>query len=377
MDQIGKYRVLGRIGHGAMGEVFKAHDAVLNRFVAIKTIAADLKSDDTLRKRFEREAQSAARLNHPNVVTVYDFGEEQDKVYMAMELLEGHDLKQAIASRTLPDLLGRLSIMEQICDGLAFAHAAEIIHRDLKPANIHLQPNGQVKIMDFGLARLSGSEMTRTGMVMGTPHYMSPEQVRGERADARSDIFALGCVFYEMLTYTKPFDADSMHAVLFKVMQEEPPSLADVAPETPAVLVEILERCLLKDPEERFQNAGELRDAMRAARQAVLAGRGDETLATLLRLPPRDPREGSRSASGSAPTARLASGPQRSSPRSRSRAPCTPCAARRRRRPRRSPRARPRWIAWRRRWWARRWSWRARSSTPATSSRPRASPSAR
>ena len=278
LDQIGKYRIIGKIGQGAMGEVYKAHDAVLNRMVAVKTINADLGADETLRKRFQREAQSAARLNHPNIITVYDYGEEHNKIYMAMELLEGSDLKQAIVQRAPLSLDDKLEIMDQISDGLAFAHAGDIVHRDLKPANIHLLPNGQVKIMDFGLARLGGSEMTRTGMVMGTPHYMSPEQVRGERADARSDIFSLGCVFYELLAYRKPFDADSMHAVLFKVMQEEPAPLSHVAPDVPQVLQDLLDRALAKEPGQRLQNAGELRAALRVAREAIAEGRGDEPL---------------------------------------------------------------------------------------------------
>ena len=151
--------------------------------------------------------------------------------------------------------------MEQICEGLAFAHAREIVHRDLKPANIHILPSGKVKIMDFGLARLSGSEMTSTGMVMGTPHYMSPEQVRGAKADARSDVFALGCVFYEMLTGRKPFDAESMHAVLFKIMQEEPAPLREAAPGTPEALVHVVERALAQEPGRAFRQRG--RDAGR------------------------------------------------------------------------------------------------------------------
>ena len=175
LDQIGKYKILGKIGQGAMGEVYKAHDAVLNRLVAIKTISADLGADETLRKRFEREAQSAARLNHPNIITVYDYGEEHDKIYMAMELLEGIDLKQTIAQRraAVPRREARRS-WTRSATGWPSPTPRDIVHRDLKPANIHLLANGQVKIMDFGLARLGGSEMTRTGMVMGTPHYMSP-----------------------------------------------------------------------------------------------------------------------------------------------------------------------------------------------------------
>src|SRR5688572_20002651 len=262
LQRLGKYQIVGKIGQGAMGEVYKAHDPILNRDVAIKTMSAAIGADENLRKRFHREAQSAARLNHPNIITVYDYGEEQNKIYMAMELLEGTDLKHVIASRKPLSLDDKLAIMDQICDGLAFAHQADIVHRDLKPANIHLLPNGQVKIMDFGLARLGGSEMTRTGMVMGTPHYMSPEQVRGERADSRSDIFSLGCMFYELLAYHKPFEADSMHAVLFKVMQEEPPPILDIAPDIPAVLVDVLERAMRKDPAERLQDANQLRSTL-------------------------------------------------------------------------------------------------------------------
>jgi serine/threonine protein kinase len=281
LEQIGKYKILEKIGQGAMGEVHKAHDPILNRFVAVKTISSDLSGDDTLRRRFEREAQSAARLNHPNIITVYDYGEEHGKIYMAMELLEGSDLKQAIARRAPLSLDEKLSIVDQIAEGLAFAHSHEIVHRDLKPANVHLLASGQVKIMDFGLARLGGSEMTRAGMVMGTPHYMSPEQVRGERADARSDVFAVGCVFYELLTYRKPFDADSMHSILFKVMQEEPPSVHDLTPGIPAVLAQVVERAMAKDAAQRFQNAGEFRSALHRAMQAMASGEGDSALPDL------------------------------------------------------------------------------------------------
>jgi len=278
LEKIGKYKISRKIGRGAMGEVFEAHDPVLNRKVAIKTISGDMGGDASLRKRFEREAQSAAQLSHPNIITVYDFGQEGELLYMAMELLEGKDLKHAVAKGTIRSLDQKIRILEQICDGMEVAHSQGIIHRDLKPANIHLQPDGQVKIMDFGLARLSGSEMTRTGMVMGTPNYMAPEQVRGERADSRSDIFALGCVFYEVLAGRKPFDADSMHAVLFKVMQEAPIPLRELARDAPVVLIQVIERALAKDPTLRFQNAGELRLALRAASEAVAAGRGFEPM---------------------------------------------------------------------------------------------------
>jgi serine/threonine-protein kinase len=301
LEQVGKYKIIGKIGQGAMGEVYKAHDAVLNRMVAIKTINADLGADQSLRKRFEREAQSAARLNHPNIITVYDYGEERQKIYMAMELLEGTDLKQTIAARAPMAVEAKLDLMDQMADGLAFAHAADIVHRDLKPANIHILPNGQVKIMDFGLARLGGSEMTRTGMVMGTPHYMSPEQVRGERADSRSDIFSLGCVFYELLTYKKAFDAETMHAVLFKVMQEQPAPATDLVPELPPVLGDVLDKMLDKDPAQRMQDGGQLRAALFHARAAIAEGRGDEPLPEIVANVP---------APAASPAARGAAGPE-------------------------------------------------------------------
>ena len=275
-EQIGKYKILGEIGQGAMGVVYKAHDPILNRYVAIKTISATLGSDDDLRKRFHREAQAAARLNHPNIITVFDFGEEHGKIYMAMELLEGTDLKDVMAGGQLATLDDKLAIMEQILDGLAFAHAKEIVHRDLKPGNIHIQPNGQIKIMDFGLARLGSSEMTQAGVVMGTPNYMSPEQVLGEKVDSRSDIFAMGAVFYELLTTHKPFEAESMHGVLFQVVHKDPQAIRKWAPDLPPVLVQVVEKCLVKDKTKRFQNAGELREAVMESRQALLHGRISE-----------------------------------------------------------------------------------------------------
>jgi serine/threonine-protein kinase len=279
--QIGKYRIVGKIGQGAMGEVFKAQDPVLNRFVAIKTISSGMAPESDLRKRFLREAQSAARLSHPNIITVFDFGEEQDRVYMAMELLEGVDLKEAIRAKTLPSVDERLEVMEQICDGLAFAHAKGVVHRDIKPANIHIQPDGKVKIMDFGLARLGESEMTATGMILGTPHYMSPEQVRGEKADARSDVFSLGAVFYELLGHHKAFDADSMHSILFQVLEHRPEPLRRLAPDLPVPLVEAVEKALEKDAARRFQHGGELRDAIRAIRRVLRAGEDSAHAASL------------------------------------------------------------------------------------------------
>ena len=258
-----------------MGEVFRAHDPVLNRAVAVKRISAGLDADEMVRKRFQREAQSAALLSHPNIITVYELGLEGDQLFMAMELLDGIDLKHAISARQMT-LDEKVGVVQQICEGLAFAHAHDIVHRDLKPANIHVLPSGKVKIMDFGLARLGGSEMTTTGMVMGTPHYMSPEQVKGQKADARSDVFALGCVFYELLSGQKPFDAESMHGVLYKIMQEEPAPVREVAPGTPEALAQIVEKALAKNPDGRFPNGGDLLVALRQARGVSLAARGPD-----------------------------------------------------------------------------------------------------
>ncbi|PYQ08108.1 MAG: hypothetical protein DMF83_07605 [Acidobacteria bacterium] len=274
-EKIGKYQIVGKIGQGAMGEVFKAHDPLLNRLIAVKTISGSAPAEGDARKRFLREAQSAARLNHPNIITVFDLGEEHGRVYMAMELLEGTDLREIINTRAVTDLGQKLDFMEQVCDGLAYAHAKQIVHRDLKPGNIHVQPSGQVKIMDFGLARLGASEMTATGTVMGTPNYMSPEQVRGEKADARSDIFSLGAVFYELLTAHKAFDADSIHAVLFQVLEHDPEPVRHWAEDVPEILVEVVHRALEKDAARRFQDAGQMRDALRIARH-VVAGEMDE-----------------------------------------------------------------------------------------------------
>ena len=280
LDRIGKYRVVGRIGKGAMGEVFKAQDPLLNRFVAIKTITPALAAEPDFRRRFQREAQSAAQLNHPNIVTVFDFGEADGLVYMAMELLEGRDLRDLMRSRAA--LLGdKLSIMEQLCDGLGFAHARGIVHRDLKPGNIHVQPNGQVKILDFGLARLGDSDITRTGTVMGTPSYMSPEQVRGQKADSRADVFSLGAIFYELLANHRPFEASSDHDVRLRIVEAEPVPIRKWAPDIPSALVAVVEKALAKEPARRFADAGDMGRALATARGVIegdtIAGLGAGT----------------------------------------------------------------------------------------------------
>lgn len=274
-SRIGKYSILGLIGQGAMGQVFRALDPVLNRHVAIKMMAAEVSDDPVLTQRFLREAQSAAQLNHPNIVTLHDFGEDHGQLYMAMELLEGQDLSKILKQRKLEALEDKLVLMEQCCDGLAFAHSLQLVHRDLKPANIHVHTSGRVKIMDFGLARVSGSDMTRAGTIMGSPNYMSPEQVRGERADARSDVFALGLVFYEVLSGRRAFDAEAVHAILYKVANTDPEPLSRLCPELPAILVEFVDKALRKAPAQRFADAVEMREALDVCRR-VLDGSLDQ-----------------------------------------------------------------------------------------------------
>lgn len=265
--QFGEYRIVAKIGQGAMGVVYKAEDIALGRFVAIKMISAALLSDHRYRERFQREARSAAQLNHPNIVTVFEFEETGAQTYLVMELLEGTDLRDVIAARRLRRLDSRLAIVEQVLEGLAFAHSKGIVHRDLKPANIYVTPDGTVKLLDFGLARLGMSEMTRSGTVMGTPNYMSPEQVRAEPVDGRSDLFSVGAILYELLTNRKAFDADNMHATMFEVLERDPRPLGQAAPGLPKDVATIVRKALAKSPDHRYSSAGEMADAVRRARR--------------------------------------------------------------------------------------------------------------
>ena len=271
--RLGKYEIVAKIGQGAMGEVYRAVDPLLGREVAIKTMSEAIGRDPELRRRFQREAQSAGRLNHPNIITVYDFGDDDGQAYIAMELLEGDDLKDLIARHVVFSLDEKLDLMEQMAEGLAFAHARGVIHRDLKPANIHVLPGGRVKIMDFGLARVASSDMTRTGLILGTPNYMSPEQVRGETATAQSDVFSLGAVFYELLTARRAFSGESVHSVLYQVVQQEPTAIRSLAGDVPVALSCVVERAMAKDGAGRFPNAAELREALRTARAAIGSAR--------------------------------------------------------------------------------------------------------
>jgi serine/threonine protein kinase len=263
LSQVGKYRIVAKIGQGAMGEVFRAHDPVLDRDVAIKIASEKLSADAAARGRFLREAQAAARLNHPNIISVFDFGEEQGIAYIAMELLEGPDLRELIEKGKITQLEEKLAIMEQTLDGLAFAHSEGVVHRDLKPGNIKiLTKTEQVKIMDFGLASRS-EDTASAGEILGTPYYMAPEQLQGQRADARSDVFSLGALCYELLSGKRPFTGPTVQAILSAVLHREPEPLARVALDVPPILAAVVERALAKDPARRFADAGEMLRAMR------------------------------------------------------------------------------------------------------------------
>src|SRR3954468_5895506 len=197
ITEVGKYRIVERIGEGAMGVVYRALDPVLNRPVAIKVMTDALARDDALRGRFLREAQAAGSLQHPNVITIYDFGEVDGHLFITMEFVEGQDL-EALAARNIPlPLIDKLDIVIDVLSGLAFAHKRGIVHRDIKPANIRIDDEGRARVMDFGIAHLSASNMTRTGIMVGTPAYMAPEQIVGTPVSPATDLFSVGTVLYE------------------------------------------------------------------------------------------------------------------------------------------------------------------------------------
>jgi len=266
LTQLGRYRIRGELGRGAMGVVYKADDPVLDRTVALKTInlSDDAEGRTEYEARFLREAKAAGRLTHPHIITVYDFGEEGDLAYMAMELLKGTELRSRMLQGTIP-VREAVDIAAQVADGLGYAHEHGVIHRDIKPSNIMLVGRGQVKIMDFGVARMRLSDLkTSTGVVLGTPRYMSPEQVAGLPVDHRTDIFSLGIVLYEMLTGTPLFAGEDMPQIMHKVSKFEQVPPSRVNPEVPPMLDFVLARALKKDPDVRYQDAYELAADLRS-----------------------------------------------------------------------------------------------------------------
>ncbi|MEW6367157.1 MAG: protein kinase [Acidobacteriota bacterium] len=272
--RVGRYQILEKIGEGAMGVVYRALDPAIQRVVAIKMMSAGLDDDPTMRERFFREARSAGQLSHRNIVTIYELGEEQGRAYIVMEFIEGETLRYRLARRHAMPLDEKLRIMIEVCMGVAHAHSKDVIHRDLKPDNMFIAKDGSVKLLDFGLARGSTSDMTKAGTVMGTPSYMSPEQVKGLNVDGRSDIFSMGAVFYELLAARKPFQAPSYAATFYKILNEEPEPIETADPSVPVELSRIVARALRKSPEERYRTSDELLSALtefRRIRQEALA----------------------------------------------------------------------------------------------------------
>ena len=240
-----------------MGVVYRAFDPLLQRVVAVKLIGA-IETNDELRERFFREARAAGQLSHKNIITIHDLGEHEGQPFLAMEFLEGQDLQQRMASRAPMSLQRKLELAIEVCEGIEDAHVHGVIHRDIKPANIFITTGGVSKILDFGLARIITSELTNSNMMMGTLNYMAPEQVRGERADHRSDIFSTGVVLYELFGGRKAFEGDSFGATLYKILQEVPEPLPNIDAHLPQELVGIVEHALEKAREARYQHMSEM-----------------------------------------------------------------------------------------------------------------------
>jgi len=258
LEKLGKYIILGELGRGAGGVVYRARDPIINRLVALKTITTGLAEFPDLLQRFYQEAQSAGGLQHPNIVTIYDMGDEQGVPYIAMELLEGESLDQLIGRRTPLPVPLKLTYALQACRALDYAHKRGIIHRDIKPDNVMLTKDGTVKVVDFGIARVLETSKTQTGMLLGTFAYMSPEQYHGEHADARSDIWSFGVLLYELLAYQRPFKGQTPASLMLGICQQEPPPLLTVAPECPAALEKVIQKVLQKSADERYQSMEEL-----------------------------------------------------------------------------------------------------------------------
>jgi hypothetical protein len=275
--RLGRYEVLGSIGAGGMGEVYRARDTRLAREVALKTLPSDVAADPFRRSRFEREARAVAALNHPGVLALHDVGDADGVSFLVTELLEGETLRERLL-RGPASCERALEWAAAVADALAAAHEQGIVHRDVKPENLFLTHDGRLKILDFGLAKEMAvaaveheaetlQSPTRTGVVLGTLGYLSPEQARGEAVDARSDIFSLGCVIYECLTGRRAFSGSTAQDLIAAVLRDEPPAVTTLRPDAPLPLVRVVERCLAKPKPQRFQSASDLAFALRAAAQ--------------------------------------------------------------------------------------------------------------
>ncbi len=261
-SRVGRYDIVEELGKGSMGQVYKALDPKINRLLAIKTIRFSDEFEEDLiqeiKERFFREAEIAGQLSHPSIVTVYDVGEDRDLTYMAMEFLEGVNLEKYVTKENLLPLRKALEVISEVADALDFAHKADVIHRDIKPANIMLLEKGGIKVTDFGIAKAISSSRTKTGVILGTPNYMSPEQIMGQKMDLRSDIFSLGVLLFQLLTGELPFQGENLSSLLYQITQVSHPSVRSYSPKIPRVCEQILDKALAKDPKDRFSRAGEM-----------------------------------------------------------------------------------------------------------------------
>jgi len=313
MDKkLGKYNVLGEIGRGGMAVVYRARQQSLDRIVAIKELDLSRSTQDPKAlERFQQEARASASLVHPAIITVHDFWERSQKAYIAMEFVDGLELKEALGILGPVGPVTTIQIALSLCQALSYAHERGIIHRDIKPGNIMLSSQGDVKLTDFGIALVSGSaDLTTTGQIIGTPSYMSPEQIRGEPLGPASEVFSLGAVLYEMITGTKPFTGPTDVAVTHAILHKRPVRIKKRAPKTPKRLVRVIMKCLKKKPSRRYATMDELAEALTRAlprralstREAVSAlvaragAQGNEDLTLPLGLPRRSPARGRRAA---------------------------------------------------------------------------------
>ena len=287
--KIGRYEIEKTLGRGAMGVVYLARDPIIDRPVALKTLRVDLDAEhsEEFRERFVREARAAGRLNHPGIVTVHDVGEDPETglMYIAMEHVEGRDLKQILAAGEVLRASEVARIVADVAVALDYAHSLGVVHRDVKPANIILTADGTAKITDFGIARLETSNLTVDGQFIGTPNFMSPEQITGKPVDGRSDIFSLGVVLFTLLTGQRPFGGDTMHEVTLRIVQEPSPIPSTISAEIPAAFNPIVLKCLEKNPEKRFQTGGELAKVLAALARSLVKRDPEDSGSTSIHQP--------------------------------------------------------------------------------------------
>jgi len=266
---LGRYQIEKELGKGAMGVVYLGKDPKIGRVVAIKTmaLAQEFEADELVevKERFFREAETAGRLSHPNIVTIYDAGEEHDLCYIAMELLKGKDLAPYVKPDNLLPIGKVVSIIARVAEALGYAHKQNIVHRDVKPANVMYEPESDaVKVADFGIARITDSSKTKTGMVLGTPSYMSPEQLSGKKVDGKSDLFSLAVSLYQMACGTLPFTGDSMAQLMFRIANEPAPDILSINPALPPAFVAFLDKAMAKDADQRYPTGEDFATALRA-----------------------------------------------------------------------------------------------------------------